>query len=95
MTVRVTTSDLQKNFGHWHDRAQREPVQIVKHGRETAYLISSATYAELLAGYRRVVRVEELTEAEMAMIMDAEIPPEHQYEIDEPEADASSSSVRS
>ena len=70
-------------------------VQIVKHGRETAYLISSATYAELLAGYRRVVRVEELTEAEMAMIMDAEIPPEHQYEIDEPEADASSSSVRS
>lgn len=88
MTVRVNTSDLQKNFGHWHDRAQREPVQIVKHGRETAYLISSAAYQELLAGYRRVIRVEALTEAEMAMIMDADVPSESRYEIDESEADA-------
>ena len=93
MTVRVTTSELQKNFGQWHDRAQREPVQIVKHGRETAYLISSATYEELLVGYRRVVRVDELTEAEMAMIMDAEIAPENRYEIDDLEAEDSSSSA--
>jgi prevent-host-death family protein len=83
MTVRVSASELQKNFGRWHDRAQREPVQIVKHGRESAYLLSSATYQELLASYRRAVHVKDLTEAEMSTIMASEIASENRFELDE------------
>jgi len=83
MALRATASDIQKNFGLWHDRAQKEPVQITKHGRETAYLVSAETFAELWSSYRRAVRVGELSEAEMALIADAEIDPEHRYELEE------------
>jgi antitoxin StbD len=49
----VTASDIQKNFGLWHDRALKEPVQITKYGRETVYLISAETFHQLCASYRR------------------------------------------
>ncbi|MEA1831212.1 type II toxin-antitoxin system Phd/YefM family antitoxin [Methylobacterium durans] len=83
MSIVVTASEVQKNFGLWHDRAQKEPVQITKHGRESAYLVSAETYNELWACYRRTVGVRDLSEAEMAMIRDAEIPEAHAYEIED------------
>jgi antitoxin StbD len=85
MALRATASDVQKNFGLWHDRAQKEPVQITKHGRETAYLVSAETFAELWSCYRRAVRVAELSEAEMALIAGSDIDPEHVYELEDPE----------
>ena len=41
MSASVNASDVQKNFGVWHDKALQEPVQITKYGRETVYLISA------------------------------------------------------
>jgi prevent-host-death family protein len=79
----VTASEMQKNFGRWHDEAIKEPVQITKHGRETAYLVSAETFNRLWANYRRVVKSSELSEAEIEMIRAAEIAPEHDYEISE------------
>jgi prevent-host-death family protein len=83
MTAKTTASEVQKNFGLWHDRAMKEPVQITKHGRETAYLVSAETFNELWACYRRTVKVEDLSEGEMSMIMAAEIAPEHAYEVED------------
>jgi prevent-host-death family protein len=83
MTARVSASDLQKNFGFWHDQALKEPVQITKHGRESAYLVSAETFNELWASFRRAVRVEELTDSEMAMIAAAQIPPEQAYDVED------------
>src|SRR5262245_53594514 len=37
MNTSVAASDVQKNFGFWHDKALREPVQVTKYGRETVY----------------------------------------------------------
>ena len=79
----VTASEMQKNFGRWHDEAIREPVQITKHGRETAYLVSAETFNRLWASYRRAVKVSELSTEEMDLILAAEVPAEHTYEIDE------------
>ncbi|MDR7035423.1 MULTISPECIES: type II toxin-antitoxin system Phd/YefM family antitoxin [Methylobacterium] len=92
MSITVTSSEVQKNFGLWHDRAQKEPVQITKHGRESAYLVSAETYNELWACYRRAVGVRDLSEVEMAMIREADIPEAHAYEIedlDDPGTEAS------
>jgi prevent-host-death family protein len=83
MTARVSASDLQKNFGFWHDQALKEPVQITKHGRESAYLVSAETFNELWASFRRAVRVEELNDSEMAMIAAAQIPAEHAYDVED------------
>jgi prevent-host-death family protein len=80
----VTTSELQRNFGRWHDEAAKEPLQITKHGRETAYLVSAETFNRLWTCYRRAVRTTDLSDAEMQMIREADIAPQNAYEIDDP-----------
>ncbi len=86
MAASVSASEVQKNFGYWHDQALKEPVQITKHGRETAYLVSAETFHELWASFRRAVRVQDLSDAEMAMIMASEIPREHSYDLEDIES---------
>ena len=83
MKTTVSASEVQKNFGLWHDRAMKEPVRITKHGRESAFLISAEAFHELWASFRKATRVEDLSEAEMAMIMASEIAPEHGYELED------------
>jgi antitoxin StbD len=83
MAKKVSASEVQKNFGFWHDQALKEPIQITKHGRESAYLVSAETFHELWASFRRAVRVQDLTESEMAMIMASEIPAEHAYDLED------------
>ena len=82
MAATVTASDLQKNFGLWHDRSMQEPVQITKHGRESAYLVSAQTFHDLWASYRRSIDVLDLSDAEMALILAAEIPADRVYEVE-------------
>lgn len=43
----VSTSEFQKNFGHFAEIAQREPVMVTSNGRESVVLLSAAEYAEL------------------------------------------------
>jgi antitoxin StbD len=64
-------------------RALKEPVQITKYGRETVYLISAETFHQLWASYRRAGSTPELTDAEMALIDEAQVPAEHDYDYDE------------
>lgn len=80
MVARVTASEVQKNFGRWHDVAQREPVQIVKHGRESAYLVSARAFEKLTREYRESTGVSDLTTDELELIMAAEIDPEHAWD---------------
>lgn len=81
MTRSVTASELQKNFGRWNDVAQREPVQVVKHGRESSYLISADAYHELLSSYRRRTLVRDLSAAELSLLATSEIALEDRYEL--------------
>lgn len=43
---RFTAAEAKQKFGQVVDKAQRAPVQITKHGRCVAYLISSEDYEE-------------------------------------------------
>ena len=45
--VRVSAAELQKQFGTYSEKAQREPVTITKHGRDSLVLLSSADYERL------------------------------------------------
>lgn len=81
MTATVTASDARKNFDLWHDRSRKEPVRITEHGRESAYLVSAETFHELWSCYRKAMGVGALSDAEMALIMAAEIPDEHAYDL--------------
>ncbi len=42
----VSASEFQKNFGHFKELAQREPICITSNGRESVVLLSAAEYKE-------------------------------------------------
>jgi prevent-host-death family protein len=49
--VRVSAAELQKQFGAYSEKAQREPVTITKHGRDSLVLVSSETFEKLREAY--------------------------------------------
>jgi prevent-host-death family protein len=71
----IPTAEFLRNFGRYHDEAQREPVTLTKHGRPSAVLVSADLYAKLTADRsdpRRVYRTEE-TPPELARLILSEI----------------------
>jgi antitoxin StbD len=81
MSKTASASDVQKNFGVYHDRALSEPIRVTKYGRETVYIVSAKTFHELKQAQRDAVASAELTDAEMALINSAEIPAEQRYSL--------------
>lgn len=81
--VSVPASEIQKNFGEWHDKAYEGPVEITKYGRSTAYLVSAKLFRELLASYRRAVPIDALSETEMSLIARAQVQTDKPYTLDD------------
>jgi PHD/YefM family antitoxin component YafN of YafNO toxin-antitoxin module len=51
-----------------------EPVTITRDGRDQLVLLSAEEYDRLKRRDRRVVRLEDFTDEEMALIAQAEVP---------------------
>jgi prevent-host-death family protein len=77
--MKVSSADFQKKFGALADRALAEPVIITRNGRDRLVLLSVEEYERLKWRDRRVVRLEDFTDAEMALIARAEVPAEYAY----------------
>jgi PHD/YefM family antitoxin component YafN of YafNO toxin-antitoxin module len=74
--MKVSTAEFIKNYGSLADKALTEPVVITKNGRDRLVVLSADEYARLKRRDRRVVRLEEFTDEEMALIAQAEARPE-------------------
>lgn len=83
MPVRVAASEMQKNFGEWHDKAYEQPIEITRYGRTTAFLISAKLYREMLASYRKAVVAAAISEDEIALIRDAVVDTDEPYNLDD------------
>ncbi len=79
MHMKVSTADFIKNYGTLADKALTEPVVITKNGRDRLVMLSAEEYARLKRRDRRVVRLEDFTDAEMARIAQAEVPAEEAH----------------
>lgn len=77
--MRVTTAEFIKNYGSLADKALTEPLTITKNGRDRLVLVSADEYERLRRRDRRAFRAEELTEAEIALISEAEVPTEYAF----------------
>ena len=77
--MRISSADLQKQFGTVADKALTEPVTITRNGRDRLVLMSVEEYERLKRRDRRVVRLEDFTDEEMALIAEADVPEEHVY----------------
>ena len=81
--VSVPASELQKNFGEWHDRAYEGPIQITRYGRTTAYLVSAKMFEEMWTNFRRAVPISTLTQEEMDMIALSKVETDKPFTLDD------------
>lgn len=79
----VTASELQKNFGEWHDRIYEGPVEITKYGRTTAYLVSAQLFNQLWERFRVSLPVEALSESDVGLIMQARVKTDKPFNLDD------------
>ncbi len=77
--MKISSAEFQKNFGSLADKALTEPVTITRNGRDRLVLLSVEEYQRLKRRDRRVVRLEDFSDEEMALIAPAEVPAEHTY----------------
>ena len=81
----VKATYAQRRFGEMMREAQREPVEILSHGKSAAVLISAREYARLKARDRRVVLAGDFDEETVRLLQAAESlaeAAEFDYEVD-------------
>jgi len=72
--MKVTTADFIKNYGRLADKALSEPVTITKNGHPRLVVIAADEYDRLKRRDRRVIAAGELTDEEIVLIEQAEVP---------------------
>ena len=82
MTI-VTSAEAQKNFGRYRERALAEPVVVTQYGKPSVVIISAAEYERLKELDRRVMRLDNMSDAEIEEMLDSSIPPGQRYSISE------------
>lgn len=73
---RITSREFQRNFGRCQDEALREPLAITRNGRDRLVILSVDEYERLKRRDRQALAVEELSDAEIEAIRQAEPPTE-------------------
>lgn len=74
--MRVSSAEFIKNYGALTDKALSEAVTITRNGRDRLVLLSAEEYARLKSRDRHVVRAGEVSEDDLALIAQAEVPAE-------------------
>ena len=74
--TRTTAMEFQRKFGEFQHKAQREPVEITRHGRRDLVLMSAEHYDWLTAAARRTYRTEDADSIVIEAVRRAEMDPE-------------------
>jgi prevent-host-death family protein len=74
---RTTALEFQRKFGQFQHQAQREPVEITRHGRRELVLISADHYDWLKAAAQRTHRTIDAPDIVVDAVERAEMDPEH------------------
>jgi len=74
--ARTTAMEFQRKFGEFQHKAQREPVEITRHGRRDLVLMSAEHYDRLTAAARRTYRTEDAASVVIEAVRRAEMDPE-------------------
>jgi prevent-host-death family protein len=74
--TRTTAMEFQRKFGEFQHKAQREPVEITRHGRRDLVLMSAEHYDWLTAAARRTYRTEDAASIVIEAVRRAEMDPE-------------------
>jgi prevent-host-death family protein len=75
--VQTSALEFQRKFGEFQHRAQREPVEITRHGRREFVLMSAEHYDWLTAAAKRSSRTADATQVVIDAVERAEMDGEH------------------
>lgn len=75
----VGALEFQRKFGEFQHHAQREPVEITRHGRREFVLMSAEHYDWLKAAAQRAHRTTDAADVVLAAVERAEMDPEHSH----------------
>ena len=81
----VKATQAQRRFGEMIREAQREPVEILSHGKPAVVLVSAHEYARLKALDRRVVLAGDFDQETVRLLRASEAPAdaaEFDHEVD-------------
>jgi prevent-host-death family protein len=74
--LRVTSAEFQKGFGSYREAALKAPVTITHHGRESLVLMAADEYHRLKRRERRVMGLEDFSDADVAAVEASSAPSE-------------------
>ena len=74
--IETTALEFQRKFGEFQHRAQREPVEITRHGRREFVLMSAEHYDWLTAAAKRSYRTSDATDVVIDAVQRAEMDPQ-------------------
>lgn len=77
----VSAAEVQKNFGHCREAALAGSLIVTAYGKPSVAIISVEEYERLKELDRRVVRLDEMSDAQIEEMVAASIPPELDYSI--------------
>jgi prevent-host-death family protein len=75
--AQATALEFQRRFGEFQHQAQREPVEITRHGRREFVLMSADHYDWLVTAANRTHLTSESPDVVLKVIERAEMDPKH------------------
>jgi len=75
--AQTSAVEFQRKFGEFQHQAQREPVEITRHGRRELVLMSADHYDWLRAAAHRTHRTAAAADVVIEAVERAEMDPEH------------------
>ena len=79
----ATATEVQKKFGQYREAALEEPLIVTAYGKPSVAIISIEEYERLKELDRRVLRLDDMGDAQIQEMVAAEIPPELRYSLDD------------
>ncbi len=77
----ASSADVQKNFGRYKHTALVEPVVVTQYGKPSVVILAATEYEQLKELDRRILRLDDMTDAEIEQMIAARIPAEHHYSV--------------
>ena len=72
--IKVPAAEFQRNIGRYQDLALTEPIAVTRNGRERTVMISIDEYRRLKRRDRRVMLLDDFTDADIAALEAARAP---------------------
>ena len=76
---KVTSKEFQRNIGEIQERAMKETITITRYGRDHLVLLDAEKYAELRKSSRVAMLATELSDKEIQLIEQSEVPEEYNH----------------